>query len=93
MSVYIGLVHYPVLNKAQERVSASISNLDIHDIARAAKTYGAKSYYIIHPEPGQKSLLETIRAFWENPELPYNPMRSEALKIIKQCDTIEDTIN
>ncbi len=93
MSVYIGLVHYPVLNKAQERVSASISNLDIHDVARAAKTYGAKSYYIIHSEPGQKKLLDTIKAFWENPELPYNPMRSEALEIIKQCDTIEDTIN
>lgn len=52
MSVlYIALAHHPVLNKAGETVTTSISNLDIHDIARAAETYGVKAYYIVHTDP------------------------------------------
>ncbi len=92
-ALYIALVHHPVLNKAEKVVTTSISNLDIHDIARAAMTYGVKAYYIVHAEPGQKALLESIRSFWQNEDLPYNPMRSQALKKIRQSDSIETTIN
>ena len=91
-ALYIALVHYPVLNKTGERVATSISNLDIHDIARAARTYGVKAYYIVHSDPGQKELLDKIINFWRIPDLPYNPARSQALELVRQSDTIESTI-
>lgn len=90
---YLALAHHPVLNKAGERITTSISNLDIHDIARAARTYGVPAYYIVHGDPGQKDLLEKITAFWQNPGLPYNPSRSQALKVVRQSDTIQTTID
>lgn len=92
-AVYIALVHYPVLNKAGERVTSSISNPDIHDIARAAETFGVKAYYMVHPDPRQKRLLQEIRDFWGEPGLPYNPQRSLALARIRHSDTIADMTN
>ena len=91
--LYLALVHHPVLNKVGERVTTSISNLDIHDIARAALTYGVKAYYIIHSDPRQKRLLDQIRQFWQEPGLPYNPQRSQALARVRHSDTIEDMLN
>jgi len=91
-ALYVALAHHPVLNKASQTVTTSISNLDIHDIARAALTYGVKAYYIIHSDPAQKSLLASIRNFWQNDDLPYNPDRSLALSRIRQSDTIETTL-
>lgn len=92
-SLYLALVHHPVYNKTGERVTTSISNLDIHDIARAAQTYGVKAYYIIHADPRQKKLLDQIRLFWREPGLPYNPERSKALACVRHSDTIEDMLN
>lgn len=92
-ALYIALAHHPVLNKAGAVVHTSLSNLDIHDIARAAMTYGVKAYYVIHADPAQKALLDKIREFWQNQDLPYNPTRSQALAKVRQSDTIETTIN
>ncbi len=92
-ALYIALAHHPVLNKAGETVTTSISNLDIHDIARAAETYGVKAYYIVHADPRQQELLQTIRKFWQEPGLTYNPQRSRALARIRHSETIDMMIN
>lgn len=90
MSVlYIALAHHPVLNKAGETVTTSISNLDIHDIARVAETYGVKAYYIVHADLRQQELLNNIRNFWQDQGLPYNPQRSQALARIRPSDSID----
>ncbi len=44
MDIYIGLVHHPVRNRHGETVATAVTNLDIHDIARAARTYGIRGY-------------------------------------------------
>ena len=40
--VYIGLIHYPIYNKHMEVVTTALTNYDLHDIARTAKTYDVK---------------------------------------------------
>jgi len=91
--IYLGLVHFPVLNKKGAQILTSISNPDIHDIARAACSYGVEAYYIVHPEPGQKQLLDRIISFWQHSKfIAYNPHRSQALSIVRQSDTIADLI-
>ena len=47
--VYIGLIHYPIYNKHMEVVTTALTNYDLHDIARTAKTYDVKRYFIVHP--------------------------------------------
>ena len=44
--VYIGLIHYPIYNKHMEVVTTALTNYDLHDIARTAKTYDVKKYFI-----------------------------------------------
>ncbi|MDR2736636.1 MAG: RNA methyltransferase, partial [Gracilibacteraceae bacterium] len=82
--LYVALVHAPVYNKNMETITSSITNLDIHDIARCAATYGARSYYIVHPSPAQQELTRRIMGFWqEGIGATYNPDRREAFARVK----------
>ena len=92
-SVYLGLVHYPIYNKRGAIVCTAITNFDIHDIARAARTYGLKRYFIIHPQESQAELAKKIVAYWqEGYGGTYNPDRSEALSILEVVQNIETAI-
>lgn len=92
--LYIGLVHYPVLNKHNETVQTSVTNLDIHDIARTAATYGVKNYFIITPDESQQEYVSKIIGFWQNESGKlYNPDRSAALSLITITESITSSIN
>ena len=89
-AVYIGLVHYPILNKNYEIIATAITNLDIHDISRTAVTYGVKRYYIIHPLPQQQELASQILDYWQNGfGGAYNPDRKQALDSTSVITSIE----
>ena len=45
----IALIHHPVLDKNRDIVATAVTNLDIHDIARSARTYGVGRYYVVTP--------------------------------------------
>lgn len=60
----IVLVHYPVLDRGGEVVTTSITNLDIHDIARSSYTYGVERYFLVHPIQAQRDLAERVTAHW-----------------------------
>lgn len=88
--VFIGLVHYPVLNKKGDIVATSVTNLDIHDIARLSKTYGVSKCFFINPMASQKRLVERIIEHWTiGFGMSYNPIRGEALKDIVVVESFE----
>ncbi len=87
--VFIGLVHYPVLNKNGVVVATSVTNLDIHDIARAAKTYGVSKFFIINPMQTQKKLVKRIVEYWcEGGGKSYNHLRGMALENVDVVDDL-----
>ena len=89
-NLYLALVHYPVVNKNGDIITSAVTNLDLHDIARAAKTYGIKAYYVVTPLADQKALATKIVEHWTNGAGGlYNPKRREALELIRIEDTIE----
>jgi hypothetical protein len=93
-ALYLGLVHYPVLNKHNEIVQTSVTNLDIHDIARSASTFGFKNYFIITPDVSQTEYIKKVIGFWHSDTgQAYNPDRSRALSLITITDSIESCIN
>ncbi len=93
-NIYIALVHHPVLDKNNETITTSVTNLDIHDIARAAYTYGICEYHLVTPTNSQQEMIKRICGFWsDNAGLMYNPMRTEALSIVRCSSSIEDTIS
>lgn len=94
--LYIALLHAPVYNKNMETIATSITNLDIHDIARSATTYGVKRYYIVHPAEAQRALAQRIMGYWqEGFGAEYNPNRQEAfarVKLARELAEVEEEI-
>ena len=93
-NLYLALLHYPVVNKNGEIIASAVTNLDLHDIARAAKTYGVKKYYIITPLADQKELVEKIIAHWTHGVgAKFNPLRREALELITVRSSLEEVLS
>ncbi len=76
----VALMHYPTLNKQGAVVTTSVTNFDIHDIARASRTYGVERYFIVTPVELQQQFTRRIITHWiEGSGAEYNPSRKEAL--------------
>lgn len=92
--LYIALVHYPVLNKHQKIIGSAVTNLDIHDIARASRTYGVAKYFLITPYEDQKQLITEITDHWKvGHGASHNPARKKAFEIVCPSDSIEEVID
>ncbi len=83
-NLHIALLHYPAYNKRGEVVATAVANMDIHDIARTARTYEISKYYIVTPIASQRLFVESILAHWRPGGVAgsYNADRSEALKTV-----------
>jgi len=62
--IYCALVHHPVRDRAGQTVTTAVTNLDVHDIARSARTYGLERYYVVTPIEAQHALVERIIEHW-----------------------------
>jgi hypothetical protein len=89
-NLYIGLIHYPVLNQRGEVATAALTGLDLHDIARAAKTYGVKTYFVITPIPAQQGIAARIRRYWLETKIGHN--RGEALELVEVLGSYEESL-
>ena len=91
--LYLALIHAPVYNKNMEQVATSITNLDLHDIARSSSTYGVSAYYIVHPAQAQQDLARRIMGFWrEGYGAEYNPDRYEAFSKVRLVAQLSDAL-
>ena len=91
--VSIALVHHPVLNKNDEIIGSAVTNLDLHDIARAARTYGIDRYYITTPYEDQRLLAGEILDHWQTGYgSGYNPARKEALAAVHLTDSVDAAV-
>ena len=90
-NLYIGLVHYPIYDKRREVVATAVTNLDIHDIARCAKTFGVGSFFVITPLESQVQLVERMVHHWmEGAGSVYNPTRKESLSLVRVFRSIDE---
>lgn len=71
-------------DKHGDVVTTSITNLDIHDLARLAMTYGLEAYWLAHPIPTQREFARVVLEHWlEGWGASYNPNRKEALGVVR----------
>ena len=85
----MALVHYPVSNRNGEVIGSAVTNLDLHDIARAGRTFGVDSYYIVTPFSDQQQLVQEIVDHWlTGYGAGRNPARREALSLIRICSDL-----
>jgi tRNA (guanine37-N1)-methyltransferase len=62
--VHLVLAHHPVLDRTGAVVTSSITNLDVHDIARSAATYGLAGYEIVTPVAAQQEKIDHMARVW-----------------------------
>jgi hypothetical protein len=91
--VYCALVHHPVLDRAGDEVTTSVTNLDVHDIARSSRTYGLRGYFVVIPIEAQHPVVEKIIEHWSTGAgVKRFPERTEAIALVRVARSIEDAI-
>ncbi len=92
--LYLALLHYPVKNKDGSDIASAVTSIDLHDIARAARTYGAAGFYVITPLADQREFAARIIDHWiRGAGARYNPDRKEALSMIKIRETLAEALD
>lgn len=93
VNLAIALLHYPVYNKHREIVTTALTNLDLHDIARASRTFGLDRFYIVTPSEEQRNMALRITGHWqEGWGATYNGDRKEALDIVRICASLSEAV-
>ena len=93
IQVEVVLVHAPVVNKIGETIGSAVTNLDLHDIARAGKTFGVETFWVVTPYEEQQNLVNQITSHWtagHGGKVASD--RAEALSIIKVSPDLESVI-
>jgi len=90
----LALVHHPVCDRRGDVVTSAVTNLDIHDLARIACTYGVDRFYVVTPVAAQQVLVERILRHWrEGFGAAYNPHRKRALDLVETAGTLEEALD
>lgn len=92
--LYLALIHHPVINKNGEVIASALTNLDLHDIARAVTTYGVKGFYVVTPLEDQQEMATRIISHWtKGVGARYNPIRKQALASIRIRGFLEEAVS
>mgnify|MGYP002638884543 CR=1 FL=1 len=93
MRLYTGLIHFPVYNRNSQKIASSITTLDIHDLARLARTYSIEGLFIVTPlEDQQEIAAEIVRHWLKGYGARYNKDRKEAIHLVAVVQSMEQVV-
>lgn len=79
-----------MLGKTGEIIASAITNLDLHDIARASATYGVQSYQVVIPLEDQRRIAEEIYTHWTGGYgSRANPDRKKSFELINVTSDLD----
>jgi hypothetical protein len=88
--LYLALLHHPVYDKNGAVVTTAVTNMDVHDFGRLARTYGVRAFYVATPVPTLRRLVERIMRHWDTgPGAAYNHTRKEALALARLATDLD----
>ena len=91
--LYLALIHHPVINRKGEIITSAVTNLDLHDISRAARTYGVQKVYCVTPLEDQQQLVRRLVEHWTSGYgADYNPDRREALDLLQVTASLDEAV-
>ena len=91
--LFVTLLHHPVVDRNGRIVTSAITSLDLHDIARSARTYGVRGFYIVHPLREQRDFALRVLDHWRlDYGRLYDSRRREALDLAEIVATLDDAI-
>lgn len=90
----VALLHHPVVDRQGAVVTTAVTNLDVHDIARSAHTYGITRFFVVHPVAAQRELVLRIRNHWvEGSGARRIPDRKPAMEIVQIVTSLDEVIS
>lgn len=89
-ALYVALIHYPVVDRNGATIASSVTNLDLHDIGRSARTFDVKRYFVVHPSDDEQALNRRIIQHWKSEFAKgVHPTRQPAVSLISLEKTFE----
>ncbi len=89
----IALVHHPVLDARGNVVTTALTNMDVHDLARSATTYGCSDYFVVHPIEAQRTMVERILEHWTfGSSAKRIPDRKDALSVVQIATSLDEAL-
>jgi hypothetical protein len=89
--LYVALVHHPIRDRRGDTVTTSVTNLDVHDLARSARTYDLAGYFVVTPITAQRAIVDRILEHWDTgPGQRRVPERRDALGLIETVASLEE---
>ncbi len=64
MGIFTALVHHPILSRDGEIGTTAVTNVDLHDLARAGRTYGVERFFVVTPIALQLELVSRVIQHW-----------------------------
>ncbi len=86
--MYIALLHFPMVDRRGDVVATALTSMDVPDIARTARTYGARKYFVATPLASQRRIAALLRDFWLNEEP--SSTRRQAMELVHICNDLGD---
>lgn len=91
--LHVALLHHPVYDKNHDVVTTAVTNMDVHDIGRLARTFDVRGFWVCTPVPTLHRLVRRIIRHWESgPGATYNVTRKEALALVRLADDLDGAI-
>jgi hypothetical protein len=91
--IFLALVHHPVVDRNGRIITSAITSLDLHDLARSSRTYGARALYVVHPVPGQREFARSVIDHWHiGYGRSFDSRRVEALNLIEIVADLDTAI-
>lgn len=91
--LFVALLHHPVFDKNGDVVTTAVTNMDVHDIGRASRTFGVHGFYVCTPVRSLHRLVRRIIDHWESgPGATYNATRREALALVRLVDDLDAAV-
>jgi hypothetical protein len=91
--LYLALLHHPVYDKNGAVVTTAVTNMDVHDLGRLARTFAVRAFYVATPVPTLRRLVERIVRHWDTgPGSTYNHTRKEALALARLAPDLDAVV-
>ncbi len=89
MRMFLALVHHPCVDRQGKVITTALTNVDVHDIGRSSRTYGAERLFIVTPVTLQQKMVTEMVHHWTVGEgLTRNDRRAEAMRRVTAAPSV-----
>lgn len=92
-NIHLVLRHDHVMGRNDQRIDSSVTQIDLHDFSRLARTFGLGGFHCVTPLESQHRICGEILSYWrEGYGKDYNPDRLMALGLLTLHRNFEESI-